>query len=271
MESPQGRYSFSSTPPLAATTAGIRVVLLESDHEVCAGIRSAVRTEPVFSLVGEASDWAHCDYLLGEMVPELLIARMGSIPEYWWLTVQADPFPLVLALGDNGSLRPLDRRVIQTVSLPFEQSHLRPALLRAQSEIYTRKAYELSLLLRQYTSSSVAPSLYLASVTVDHEGKKFNLDTRTIVAIFASANYCRLQTPEANYEIRETMTNLCSRLDPTQFARIHRSVIVNIAYVVDVAAGAGGTTAVVLQDGTRLPVGPNFRRVAGELPLRKRA
>lgn len=271
MESPQGRYGFSSTPHLVATAAGIRVVILESDYEICAGVRSALRGEPVYSLAGEATDWARCDYLLAEMVPELLIARISRIPDYWWLAVQVDPFPLVLALGDSGTPRPLDRRVIQTLPLPFEESHLRPALLRAQSEIYTRKAYELSLLLRQYTSSSVAPSLYLASITVDHEGKKVNLDTRTIVAIFASANYCRLQTPEGNYEIRETMTNLCAKLDPTQFARIHRSVIVNIAHVSDVVVGAGGTTAVALYDGTRLPVGPNFRQVAGELPRRKRA
>jgi len=67
------------------------------------------------------------------------------------------------------------------------------------------------------------------------------------------------------------MTNLCSKLDPTQFLRIHRSVIVNIAQVRDMAVSSNGATAVVLQDGTQLPVGPNFRHLISDLPVRKRA
>jgi two-component system LytT family response regulator len=271
MNSPQNPLTISSTPTLVPSTAGIRVVVLEPDVEVRARFRFWVHRESTFTLVGEAEEWPQCDYLLGEMVPELLIARMDSIPDYWWHALQAEPFPLVLALLDEDNPRPLDQRVIQTLRWPFEESHVLPALVRAQSEIYTRKAYELSLLLRQYTSNSAAPSLYLASITVDHAGKKFNLDTSTIIAILASANYCRLQTPNGTFEIRETMTNLCSKLDPTQFLRIHRSVIVNIAQVRDMAVSSNGATAVVLQDGTQLPVGPNFRHLISELPVRKRA
>jgi two-component system LytT family response regulator len=161
--------------------------------------------------------------------------------------------------------------VIQALALPLDPSQLRRALIHVQSEVYTRKAQELSYLLRQYTASSASRSMYLASISVDHEGKKLHLDTRTIAAIMANANYCRLHTAAGDYEIRETMNGLCSKLDPTQFARIHRSVIVNVSQVRELSVSHDIPTSVVLQDGTELPVGPNFRSSLNELPIPKRA
>ncbi len=266
------RYHSSSAPSHVPTTAGIRVVLLEGDEEVRNQFRTAIRQEPIFRLAGEAQDWNHCAYLLEETVPELLIARLQSISPAWWSGTPNDScFPLVLGLGASPTPQPLDQRIIQTLALPVDAAQLQRALVHAQAEVYTRKAQELSYLLRQYTASSASPSMYLASINVDHEGKKLHLDTRTIAAIMANANYCRLHTTSGDYEIRETMNGLCSKLDPTQFARIHRSVIVNVSQVRELSVSHDIPTSVVLQDGTELPVGPNFRNSLNELPLRKRA
>lgn len=260
----------SPAPNLVPSTAGIRVVLFEADNEIRIKCRTAIRREHIFHLVGEAQDWNHCSYLLEETVPELLVARLESIPTGWWADTPKDScFPLVLSLGESSQLQ--DSRVLQALVLPLDVEQVQSALIHAQGEVYTRKAQELSYLLRQYTASSPSTSMYLASISVEHEGKKLHLDTRTIAAIHANANYCRLHTASGVYEIRETISGLCSKLDPTQFARIHRSVIVNVSQVRELSVSHDIPTSVVLQDGTELPVGPNFRSSLSELPLRKRA
>ncbi len=264
-------HNSSPARPLIPSTAGIRVVMLESDETVRDTVRAAIQRESTLRLAGEAQDWSYCDYLLQELVPELLIAQMKNVPDYWWHTAETNSFPLLLALGETHSLMPVDERIIQTLTLPLDQIEVQLALLRAQTEIYTRKAHELSYLLRQYTASSVAPSMYLATIPVEHEGKKFNLDTRSIAVVMANANYCRLHTESGVYEIRETMNNLCSKLDPSLFTRIHRSAIVNTSRVREVAVSNSAATRVVLQDGTELPVGPNFREAVNDLSVRKRA
>ena len=272
MNTPAHRYHSSPAQNLIPSTAGIRVVLLESDEVIRAHFRNAIRRELIFHLVGETGEWDRCALLLEESVPELLIARLQSIPPAWWTATPNDScFPLVVGLGASSTAQPLDRRVIQAMALPLDPSQLQRVLIHAQAEVYTRKAQELSYLLRQYTASAASPSMYLASISVDHEGKKVHLDTRTIAAIMASANYCRLHTASGVYEVRETMNGLCSKLDPTQFTRIHRSVIVNVSQVRELAVSHDVPTSVVLQDGTELPVGPNFRASLTELPIRKRA
>ena len=54
--------------------------------------------------------------------------------------------------------------------------------------------------------------------------------------------------------IRESLASLELRLDQSLFVRVHRSAIVNLAQVREVRAAASGEPAIVLRDGSSLPV-----------------
>jgi len=75
----------------------------------------------------------------------------------------------------------------------------------------------------------------------------------------ADGNYVRLHTGTAVHEIRETMSGMTSKLDPEQFARVHRSFIVNRAYVIGVLRKVGAAMTVLPSNGIEIPVGPNHR------------
>jgi two-component system LytT family response regulator len=70
--------------------------------------------------------------------------------------------------------------------------------------------------------------------------------------IDAAANYVRLHVTGTPYMLRATMTEVESRLDPTQFLRIHRSAIVNLDRLVRVEPFTHGEFVVVVAGGTRL-------------------
>lgn len=52
--------------------------------------------------------------------------------------------------------------------------------------------------------------------------------------------------------LRETVKQLSATLNPGQFARIHRSVIVNMDYVSEIAREGRGEGVVILSRGQRL-------------------
>jgi two-component system LytT family response regulator len=67
------------------------------------------------------------------------------------------------------------------------------------------------------------------------------------------------------------MTELLQRLGEGQFARVHRSAIVNLARVLELRVAAGGDYDVVLTTGTRVPLSRAARetlqaRLAGASP-----
>jgi two-component system, LytTR family, response regulator len=73
--------------------------------------------------------------------------------------------------------------------------------------------------------------------------------------IQADENYVVLHADERLYQARLTMKELQDKLNPRNFARIHRSFIVNIDRIKEVLSPPHEDRKVVLRDGTVLPVG----------------
>jgi hypothetical protein len=68
------------------------------------------------------------------------------------------------------------------------------------------------------------------------------------------------RTIDKEHLIRQTMNNLERQLDADRFARIHRSLIVNLGSVEELCRGEGGDYEVVLQTGTRLKLSRGYRQ-----------
>jgi len=77
------------------------------------------------------------------------------------------------------------------------------------------------------------------------------VDAQDIDWISAAGDYAELHVKDAAHLLRETMTALEGRLDPAQFARIHRSKIVNLSRILELRTMDNGEYLVKLKDGTQ--------------------
>jgi DNA-binding LytR/AlgR family response regulator len=146
----------------------------------------------------------------------------------------------------------------ETIDLPFGPESLRLVMERVRTEIYRRKLDELSTLLRRYMDVSRGLHRFLTAVRVE-DGGSSEVPAENVMFMAADGNYVRLHTGADVHEIRDTMSGMTSKLDPAQFARVHRSFIVNRAHVTTVLRKEGAAMAVLLSNGTEIPVGPNYR------------
>ena len=80
----------------------------------------------------------------------------------------------------------------------------------------------------------------------------------TIVRLEAEDNYVRIWA-ERPYLHKETLTSLCSRLDPATFVRVHRSHAVNLTLVRELRPQLHGEYTIVLADGTTIVSGRSYR------------
>jgi two-component system LytT family response regulator len=81
----------------------------------------------------------------------------------------------------------------------------------------------------------------------------------TVDWIEASGDYVNLHAGENTHLLRATMTALEACLDPGRFARIHRSIIVQLDRVRYLKTGPHGEHLAVLERGEALRVGPTYR------------
>ena len=72
--------------------------------------------------------------------------------------------------------------------------------------------------------------------------------------IEADGNYMVLHVGETQHRLRASLAGLTEGLDPKQFVRIHRSVIVNIERIREVQPWFGGDYIAILHSGAKLRV-----------------
>jgi two-component system LytT family response regulator len=86
--------------------------------------------------------------------------------------------------------------------------------------------------------------------------------------IESAANYVKLRIGSDTHTIRERLGELAARLDPSRFARIHRSTIVNLDKIKEIQPWFSGDALVILKTGQKLRLSRMFR---GSLELGTRS
>lgn len=237
--------------------SGMRAVILEPNAENRDMLQRGLDELPGFQFVGESVVWEECVSLLDLYLPEVLIIRATfALPNSVTL-VGETPFPVIVALSSRDSRVRLDC-AFETLDVPLDPVSLRAAMERVRIEVYRRKLDELSALLRHYIDSSSGHQRYITSVWVE-DGVKHEIPATHVMFLAAHGNYVRIHTDANVHEIRDSMSGMTSKLDPAQFARIHRSFIVNRAHVTSVLRKDSVPMCVLLSNGAEIPVGPNFR------------
>jgi len=97
-------------------------------------------------------------------------------------------------------------------------------------------------------------SAYLRKLTVKNNGHTLLLNTAQIDWLEAADNYINIHAGKNAFLLREKMHVLENKLDPRQFQRTHRSVIVNLGRIKELVRSTDGHCMIVLHNGQNLPV-----------------
>jgi two-component system LytT family response regulator len=158
--------------------------------------------------------------------------------------LDAMPAVVFVTAYDQYAVRAFDVHAIDYVLKPYDDARLLAALARAKQRIAER------------TSSTATLSEVLADhprtlhrFAVRERERIVFVDTADVDALEAADDYVELHVGDTVHLLRERLGDLESRLDPAQFARIHRSTIVNLARVRELHPLVRGDALVVLEGG----------------------
>lgn len=151
-------------------------------------------------------------------------------------------------------LKPFDdERFEQTVARVRKIHELRQSGLLGQR---IRTAFESLGIETSVPASAIAePSHgYLERIAVESRGQVRVVQVDQIDYITASGVYAELHVGDKTYVVRERMQTLDERLDPQQFFRVHRSIIVQLNRIDVLLRQAGGDYTLKLKSGAQVPV-----------------
>jgi two-component system LytT family response regulator len=140
---------------------------------------------------------------------------------------------------------------------PFDDERFRQSVERARSLLNQRS--DLGVVRRM--SAMFRPErAFPRRLAVKSSGAVIFLRVEEIDWFETAGNYVRLHVRNASHLLRAALARLEEQLDPEQFVRINRSVIVNIDRVVRLLPSFGGDFVAELRDGTRLTLLAKYRQ-----------
>lgn len=142
---------------------------------------------------------------------------------------------------------------------PFSAERFQQALFKACGKI-------IGKLSRQ---DSVAPPStdYVDRITIRDPGRLRIVEVSDISRIESAGNYVEIHvySRQKSYLLRETMAAIEKKLDPAQFARIHRSSIVRKSDIVELRPGDKGDAEILLKCGSTLTMSRRHRAALADL------
>jgi two-component system LytT family response regulator len=97
-----------------------------------------------------------------------------------------------------------------------------------------------------------APKKFLNRIAVRAAGKTYFVELADVDWIQSAENYVQLHTATAKHLVHVPIQTLHASLDPEMFLRIHRSMIVNLRQIKEIAPAAHGECLLTLNSGVRL-------------------
>jgi two-component system LytT family response regulator len=252
----------------ANTTATIRTLIADDEPLARKGIRVRLEPQQDISIVGEATDGEEAAEYIQTLKPDLVFldVRMPGIDGFEVLDRVAPvhmPLTIFVTTYDAYAIRAFEVHAVDYLLKPLSEARLNEALQRVRHELLLRDELEGSqnrlMRLLEFVRGAGSESQFSHRFVVREKDKFIIVAAKDIDWIESAANYVELHSGKKVFLVRETMRTLESRLDPNQFARIHRSTIVNIARIKEITREGTGDFEVMLLDGTKLRMSRNYQ------------
>jgi two-component system LytT family response regulator len=154
------------------------------------------------------------------------------------------------------AVRAFEVHAVDYLTKPVELSRLQAALEHVRERIASKAALmtqeQLVSLLAGLNHSGPTQAPYPRRLLVPDGARDCFVDVSNIEWIEAADYYVCLHVGGRRFMLRESIKQLAATLDPAQFVRIHRSIIVNVDLVREILREGRGEGWVVLAGGQRL-------------------
>ena len=156
---------------------------------------------------------------------------------------------------DRHALQAFRLHALDYLLKPFDDERFGEMLLHARHQIGRARAGDLS----ERLSALIAGRSFATRILIRDGDRMEFMPVAAIHWIEAAGNYVKVHSGSRVELVRVTLSSLVERLDPAVFARIHRSVVVNLAMVREIHPWYGGDYKAVLTDGRELRVSRRYR------------
>lgn len=239
----------------------MRALIVDDEPPARDLLREYLDAVDAIEIIGECGTGREAIEAINEQAPELVFldVQMPGLDGFDVLErIETLPTIIFSTAYDEYALEAFDAGAVDYLLKPYSRARFQKAVARAlDRHDRTDDAYVdrlATLLQKARASEDETPD----RIYVRHGDKIIPVAPEDIRWIEAAGDYAKLHTAENTYLSSAGLGELVDRLDPKQFARIHRSHAISFAAVDHLRSDGSGGYHAVLDDGTRVRVSRSY-------------
>ncbi len=256
----------------------VRALVVDDEEFSRRTLSAMIAQETGIEIVGESVSALDARQRVAELQPELVFLDIGMEAgrgiDMWRSLAEPRPYLIAMTAYPELALRAFEIEADDYFMKPLQRQRFAAGVTRARKRIAERRIAGFALQIagaaawsgRDRAIGAFAPSNpYPDQMTIRVRRRLFSLDVSDITWIQGASQYSRVHARTGEFLLSRTLASLECELDPARFFRIHRSAIVNAAYIKEVRSRGDGCYNVYLQGGQGLPMGRARREILEKL------
>jgi two-component system LytT family response regulator len=246
----------------------IKAFIVDDESLAREGIRLMLKKEADVEVVGEAADGPGAMRSIARLNPDVLFldVKVPGLDGFEILDRLNQPTaPLVIftTAYERYAVKAFEAHAIDYLLKPIRAQRLREAVQRARTELAKEVKpaatdAPAAAPVRPPTALALKPPSLRRMVVKDRD-RFLLLKVSEVDWIQSAANYVQLNAHGRCYLVRMTMNEIEAQLEGMNFARIHRSTIINVDRLAEIRPSPHGDFQVVLENGTALRLSRVYR------------
>ncbi len=249
----------------------IRALIVDDEALARDRIRKLLAAEPDLEIIGECGNGPEAIACIRKERPNLVFldVQMPEVNGFYVLRAlpsEVRPAIIFVTAHDRHAIEAFEINALDYLLKPFTQARLLAAVQRARQELGARDGSTLNQHMAELLRNAAVPApTYLNRIAVKTGNQTLFIKVEDIDCIESASNYAVLQTGKENHILRETLSNLETKLPPRLFLRISRSIIVNLERIKGIQSTPRGEYVVILNSGKQLFMTRGLREIQERL------
>jgi two-component system LytT family response regulator len=242
----------------------LRVYLVDDEVLALKRLQRMLSREPNVEIIGTTSDPAEAlDFLTNNEIDALFLdIQMPQMTGFELLSKLKKDVPVIFTTAfDQYALIAFEVNSIDYLLKPISEQTLDRALKKLAKLHGTvqgqQETEQLKTFARQVVEGLEKSLKRFPERIASRVGERvIFVDIRHVTHFYAKDKLTFAATAQKDYVVDSPITELEQKLDPAHFMRVHRSTLVNLAFIEEVGSGFAGGMLIRLKDGkrTELPV-----------------
>jgi two-component system LytT family response regulator len=235
-----------------------------SPAALCASI---CKNYPDIEIVQECNDGFEGVKAIQQHQPELIFLdiQMPKINGFEMLElVEEHPSVIFTTAFDEYALKAFETHAIDYLLKPFSKDRFDKAIQKWREQYSSENAKKKTDALLENTSQQPEQS---QRVVVKTGSKIRIIPVHDILYFEADDDYIRIHTADGSFLKKKTMQYFEQTLNSSQFVRVHRSYIIQVAYLTRIDQENGEHHTAILKNGAKVPLSrtgyPKLKEVLG--------